>query len=377
MSRASSIPPSARVSIADLTPDTKVVSYFVCGSREIATTRDGKTYLKLTLRDATGEVKAISWDPADDLLEHLAAGKVVKVVGQYTVSPQYGPQLKAQQISILEESQYDAAELVPVSPVPLAQLHDRLSRLVASVHSPHLRALLERATAADDEPGATFLVVPAAVRNHHAYRHGLLEHSLVVAEVAAGVAEALPGVDRDLVVAGGLLHDIGKTVAYSADPFAPGFTDPGRLLGEIVIGVGIVEKLAHDVPQMPADTLGRLLHIVVAHHGEREKGSPAVPMTREAIIVHYCDDMTARVAAFDEAERGTPAGDRWTSFSRMMDTMLYLGDEPAGGVQPAPASEPASLAPASPQEPPGPDTDSNGAAASPSGENPAAPSLFD
>ena len=169
------------------------------------------------------------------------------------------------------------------------------------------------------------MIVPAAVRNHHAYRYGLLEHTLVVAEVAAGVAGQLPGVDRDLVVAGALLHDIGKTRAYSADPMAPGLTDDGRLEGEIVIGLEIVRDLVDEVGGVPAATMKSLRHIVAAHHGQIDKGSPVTPKTREAIIVHYCDDMTARLAAFDDVARAAGPADRWSGWSKMLDGMVFLG----------------------------------------------------
>ncbi len=201
---------------------------------------------------------------------------------------------------------------------------------------PHLRALLERTFDPEREPGRGFAVGPAAIRNHHAYRHGLLEHSLVVSEVARGVADNLPSVDRDLVVVGALLHDIGKVAGYSSDPFAPGFTDAGRLQGEIVLGHDLVGALIAEIDGFPDDLSLRLRHIVVSHHGEREKGSPVVPMTREAVIVHYCDDMTARVAAVDDAERATAAGERWSSYSKMLETPLFLGErrEAGGGATP-------------------------------------------
>lgn len=323
--------PTEKTFIADLCGDCKVASYFVCEAKEVATTRDGRAFLKLVLRDASGNVKALQFDPSDEALEDLCAGDVVKIVGNYTVSPQYGPQIKVQQIATLAEGDYDPAALVAVSPVPLDELEERLAELVASVRGAALRALLERALDPAREPGATYLVAPAAVRHHHAYLYGLLEHSLVVSEVAAAVADRIPSVDRDMVVAGGLLHDIGKTQAYSTDPFRPGLTDKGRLHGEIVLGQAIVADLLRELPAVSDETSTRLLHVIVSHHGQREKGSPAVPMTREAIVVHYCDDMTARLAAFDEVEVATPVAERWTGFNRMMDTMLYLGDAEADG----------------------------------------------
>ena len=146
-------------------------------------------------------------------------------------------------------------------------------------------------------------MAPAAVRNHHAYRHGLLEHSLIVAETAAGVAARFDAVDRSLVVAGALLHDIGKTHAYTSDGMAPLMSDVGKLHGEIVIGHDMVRELIAEVPGFPAGLSTCLRHIIIAHHGAREKGSPVVPQTREAVIVHYCDDMTARIGAIDDAQR--------------------------------------------------------------------------
>jgi len=315
-----------RVSVADLVDGQTATSYFVCAERDVRTTKNGGTMVNLTLLDSTGQVKGVHFDPSDDVVATLAPGRVVKVQGRYRVDPKWGPQFVVAQIRVLDEGEYDEAALIPVSPIGVGELRARLKALVDSVDEPHLRALLERAVDPEREPGRTFVISPAAVRNHHAYRHGLFEHSVVVAEVAAGVAERLPTVDRDLVIAGALLHDIGKVVSYSSDPFAPGFTDAGRLHGEIVLGHDMVRELMGEFDGFPAELSSRLRHIVVAHHGEKEKGSPVVPMTREAIVVHFCDDMTARVAAVDDAERATGPGERWSAFSRMLETFVYLGD---------------------------------------------------
>ena len=317
---------ATRTSVAELVDGQTVTSYYICPEREVRTTKNGGTMVNLTLLDATGQVKAVHFDPSDEVLATLAPGRVVKVHGRYKVDAKWGAQLVIDRLRTLEDGEYDDAALIPVSPVGVDELRTRLAALVASVAQPHVRALLERALDESREPGATFAIAPAAVRNHHAYRRGLFEHSVVVAEVAAGVAERLPTVDRDLVVAGGLLHDIGKIVSYSTDPLTPGFTDVGRLHGEIVLGHDIVRGLIDEVDDFPAELSSRLRHVIVAHHGEKEKGSPVVPMTREAVVVHYCDDMTARVAAIDDAERAASTGDRWSAFSRMLDAFVYLGD---------------------------------------------------
>jgi 3'-5' exoribonuclease len=328
-----------RTSVVDLVDGQTVTSYFICPEREVRTTKNGGTMVNLTLLDATGQVKGVHFDPSDEVLATLAPGRVVKVRGRYKVDAKWGAQLVIDRLRTLDDGEYDEAALIPVSPVGLDELRTRLAALVAGVVEPHVRTLLERALDESREPGATFVIAPAAVRNHHAYRHGLFEHSVVVAEVAAGVAERLPTVDRDLVLAGGLLHDIGKIVSYSSDPLAPGFTDVGRLHGEIVLGHDMVRGLIAEVDGFPDELSSRLRHIIVAHHGEKEKGSPVVPMTREAVVVHYCDDMTARVAAVDDAERAAGAGDRWSAFSRMLDAFVYLGDGAGASSSDADASD--------------------------------------
>ncbi len=321
-----------KILVTDLPEGREVTTYFVALDKEPATDRNGKSFLRLKLRDASGEVKAIHFDPDEAVVGELASGDVVKVSGTYSVHEKFGQQFQVKRLAIMAPGEYDIGTLAAVSPVPLDELERRLAHLVASVRSPSLHALLVRAFDPSKEPGATFAVVPAAVRNHHAYRHGLLEHSLIVAEAAAAVGELFASVNRDLTVAGALLHDIGKVQSYSADPMAPGFTDTGRLHGEIVIGHDIVRGLTQKVPDFPVELSVQLRHIVVSHHGEREKGSPVVPATREAVIVHYCDDMTARLAAVDEAAAHTADGERWSRWVNMIDSYTYLveaGDGPA------------------------------------------------
>lgn len=330
MDHQTSIPGAVaqRTPVADLKSGQPVEGAYCCSEKTNATDRNGKTYLRLKLRDATGEVAAIHFDPSDEALG-ISAGDIVIVGGTYSVHPNYGPQVQVRRLRRAEPHEYAASDLVPVSPVGAAELAERLHALIDSVTEPHLRALLERACDGSREPGATFVIAPAAVRNHHAYRHGLLEHSVVVAEAAAGIAARFPSVDRDLVVAGGLLHDIGKTLAYTSDGFTPQMTDAGRLHGEIVMGHDLVRGLIAEDPDFPPEAALRLRHIIVSHHGMREKGSPVVPQTREAVIVHYCDDMTARIAAIDDAEAAAPAGEHWSGRIFMIDAPAYLGPRDA------------------------------------------------
>ena len=331
-----------KILVSALPEGRDVTTYFVAIDKEPATDRNGKAFLRIKLRDASGEVKAIHFDADGGVVERLTNGDVVEVRGTYSVHEKYGQQFQVRTLRIMQPGEYDIGTLVPVSPVPLDELVGRLRALVASVQSPALHALLVRALDPTREPGATYTIVPAAVRNHHAYRHGLLEHSLIVAEVAGAVAANFATVNRDLTVAGALLHDIGKVHSYSADPMAPGFTDAGRLHGEIVIGHDIVRSLIDEIPDFPDETGAQLRHIIVSHHGEREKGSPVVPATREAVIVHYCDDMTARLAAVDEIAGRTADGARWSAWCNMLDGYTYLAAAPDGvaAARPVPGDTP-------------------------------------
>jgi len=314
----------SHVAIAALRSGQAVDGYYACGDAETATDRNGRAFLRLRLRDATGEVRAIHFDPSDEALG-VAPGDIVVVAGTYNVHPQYGPQVQVRQMRPAEAHEYDLSELIPVSFIDVGELTERLHALVDSVCDSNLRALLDRIFDGSKEPGATFATAPAAIRNHHAYRHGLLEHSVVVAECATDIAARIASADRDLIVAGALLHDIGKTQTYGGQPLSPSMTDVGRLHGEIVIGQTIVARLIDEFPDFRDELAMRLLHIVIAHHGMREKGSPVVPMTREALIVHYCDDLTARLAAIDEAARSMQPDDAWSGRISMLDTAAYLG----------------------------------------------------
>ena len=323
---SSSDQPVEKILVADLPEGGRVRTYFLCAKKETPTTQKGSTYLRMTLRDASGELTAINWEPDTMLLSACEEGDVVEAAGRYKVHEKYGPQLNVDSLRRLNEGEYDPGALTAVSPVAGGELQERLRELVTGVADAPLRALLTRAIDTTREPGATFAVVPAAIRNHHAYRHGLLEHSVIVAETALRVTQAFARVDRDLLIVGALLHDVGKTRAYSADPLATGLTDEGYLLGEIVAGLEIVRGLIAETPDLSPENAELLLHIVAAHHGEREKGSPVVPQTREAVIVHYCDDMTARVAAIDEAAAKTPEGSSWTPQRvGMLGVQAYLG----------------------------------------------------
>jgi 3'-5' exoribonuclease len=165
---------------------------------------------------------------------------------------------------------------------------------------------------------------PAAKHYHQAYRHGLLEHCLSVAEGVSALAATFPGIDRDVAVTGALLHDIGKVEAYQEENGAIDLSDAGRLQGEIALGYYMVRREIEEVPGFPEDTAEAVLHIILSHHGQLEHGSPVVPCTREATLVHMIDNLGGRLGSFDRIERSLADGERWSTYDRALSASAYF-----------------------------------------------------
>jgi 3'-5' exoribonuclease len=204
--------------------------------------------------------------------------------------------------------------------------------LLAGIEEPHLALLLGRVFGDASSLWARYRVAPAAKRYHQAYRHGLLEHSLTVAEAVSAVAATFPEVDHDVAVTGALLHDIGKLEAYSDDAAAIDLTDVGRLQGEIALGYYIVRREIEQIEGFSQELAWEVLHIVLSHHGSLEHGSPVVPCTREATLVHMIDNLGGRLGSFDRVQRDLHPGQRWAAFDRALRASAYFarGQEAAG-----------------------------------------------
>jgi len=226
-----------------------------------------------------------------------------------------------------------------VTPARAAQMEADLRRLLATVRDEHLAALLARVFDPGTATWARFRVAPAAKRYHQAYRHGLLEHTLTVAQGVSALAATFPGIDRDLAVAGALLHDIGKLDAYAEGPDGIELTDAGRLQGEIALGYHRVRRLIEERDGFPPALAQALLHIILSHHGSLQHGSPVVPATREATLVHMVDNLGGRLGSFDRLERDLPAGAAWSGWDRALGGGAWFP-----GNARAPADEPPALA---------------------------------
>jgi 3'-5' exoribonuclease len=216
-------------------------------------------------------------------------------------------------------------DLVDGPPHTAETMEIEVRELVATVQDRHLRALLDGVLGPDTATWELYRRAPAAKLYHQAYVHGLLEHSLTVAQGVSAMASTFPGIDRDVAVTGALLHDIGKLEAYTADPGAIDLTDAGRLQGEIPLGYYRVRRAIEELPGFPPATAQALLHIVLSHHGSLEHGSPVVPCTREAWLVHMIDNLGGKLGSFDRLEKGLAPGAAWTGFDRGVGASAYFG----------------------------------------------------
>ncbi|MDW5597546.1 HD domain-containing protein [Conexibacter stalactiti] len=309
------------MTLRELSDGDELEQALLVRAAEAFTTRDGRTVLRVRLGDASGALTAVVREPADEDVAVLAADAVVWVRARYERHERYGPQLVLEQWRPAADGEFERAALERDEPGPARsaeQMERDLRALLESIGDADLRALLEEVFGATTETWARFREAPAAKHYHQAYRHGLLEHTLTVAEGVSALAGVFPAIDRDLAVTGALLHDLGKLDAYSAAEPAIEMTEAGRLQGEIVLGSTRVRAAIERRPQFPPQRAQALLHIILSHHGTLAHGSPVVPVTREATLVHMVDNLGGRLGSFDRLERALPPGERWSSWDKAL-----------------------------------------------------------
>jgi 3'-5' exoribonuclease len=291
---------------------------------ERRTRRDGGDYLRMQLADRSGAVVAMVWEDLAEALQLAHAGKPVHVRGRFTRHPRFGPQINLRGLSTAQAGSYALEELLDGPVRSVEQMEEDLRELLATIQQPYLRVLLERILGSDGELWEGYRRAPAAKHYHQAYRHGLLEHCLGVAQAVSAISATFPGIDRDVAVTGALLHDIGKLDAYSEDPAKIDFTDLGRLHGEIALGYYRVRRAIEDIAGFPQELAWAVGHIILSHHGTLEHGSPVVPCTREATLVHMIDNLGGRLGSFDRLEKELTPGESWSSFDRALGAPAHF-----------------------------------------------------
>ena len=318
-----------RVWVRDLVDGQAVDGVFAVRERELRQRRSGGEWLRLVVCDRSGSIEAVAWEAVSDAFEVAVPGAAVHVGGRFGVHPQYGPKITIEAIRAARPEEFEPGELAGGPSVPVEGLEAALRELLETIQNRQLRELLDTFFAADSRMWTRFREAPAAKYYHQAYRHGLLDHTVSVAQAVSAAASSFPGIDRDVAIAGALLHDIGKTIAYNDDPLAIDLTDAGRLQGEIPLGYYLVRREVERIRGFDQDLAQAILHIVLSHHGSYENGSPVLPATREATLVHAIDNLGGKLGSFDRIERGLADGEAWSRFDRGIDSAAYFSSRAA------------------------------------------------
>ena len=316
--------PAGHRELSALVDGERIDCCYVVRDRSRRPTKRGGEWLALKLSDRSGSVNAKSWDEIEARFAAATPGTIVRIVGRFECSSQWGDSLIVEAISPAAAGDYDPADLLESSPVPIERMEADLGSLLETIQHADLRALLARFFMGESDVWRRFRDAPAAKHYHQAYRHGLLDHTLSVAQAVSAAASAFSGVDREIAVTGALLHDIGKIQAYNDDPLAIDLTDAGRLQGEIPLGYYLVRRTVETIDGFDPELAQAIFHIILSHHGKLENGSPVVPATREATLVHMMDNLGGTLGSFDRIERELREGEVWSRFDRGIDSAAYF-----------------------------------------------------
>jgi len=301
------------------------VGYYVLRTKQLEPFRDASRgyYLTLLLSDRSGQMVGRVWEGAEQAFGELHTGKIVKVDGE-TESYQDRVQIRVKQVREADSGEYALGDMLPSSLRDPDEMMAELQGFIDRVDNEFLRRVLDTFFT-DAEFLQRFMQAPAAKRVHHAYLGGLLEHTLEVLYLAERVTEVYPQVDADLLFSGVLLHDIGKIREYSWG-LDIDYSDEGRLIGHIVLTEEMITGAIANLSDVPEELALRLRHMLLAHHGRHEWGSPRRPMTLEAVALHHVENLSAQINRFDSLMERRPAGESWTRYDRMLGRQLYAGE---------------------------------------------------
>lgn len=314
--------------INELEHQESVDDIYVASGKQLRPNRNGNLYLQVELSDRTGKLSARMWNASESIYRSFEDGDYVHIEGTSQLY-QGAMQLIATRIGKADPGEVDPTDFMTQSPADNEALSKQVAELLRSLGDRHLRALAERFLA-DDQLMAKFARAPAAIKHHHAYVGGLLEHVAKLMQIVDRIKDLYPKVDRDLLLLGVFLHDLGKVDELDADP-VPAYTDRGQLVGHMVIACEMLDDKIRELGStagevFPEEKALRLKHMIVSHHGTLEFGSPKVPMTLEALALHYLDSLDAKMQSFSHQIEDDPNVDSaWTVYSPGLGRKLYKG----------------------------------------------------
>lgn len=307
--------------ISDIKDRDTINSVFLVKDKVMAMAKNGKPYMNLRLMDKSGDMDAKLWDNVEALDKLFDKDDFVSVKGKSSVYLNK-MQIVIAEINRLNEEDVTLGDFLPVSPRCPSQMRQELDEVVESISSPHLKGLMQ-AFLKDEPFMKLYCAAPAAKGMHHVYLGGLLEHSLSLVKLIKAIMPLYSGINQDLLITGALLHDVGKIHEMSFER-AIDYTDAGKLLGHITIGVELVEDKIRQVDGFPRELSMLLKHMLLSHHGQYEYGSPKRPKTVEATVLNYLDDMDSKINGIQtHIAKETASTSRWTAHHRLYDRYFF------------------------------------------------------
>lgn len=301
---------------------------FLATGKQLRPNRSGNLYLQMGLSDRSGIIDARMWNATEAVYKSFDNGDYVRVEGTTQVY-QGAVQLIATRLSKVDPREVNEEDFLPLPGVEVDKLSLRLNQILRGMSDPHLRNLAE-CYLLDEALMARFIRAPAGVKAHHAYLGGLLQHVVSLMEVVLRISPCYPQIDRDLLLMGAFLHDMGKIDELSYDR-EMAYSDAGQLIGHVVLAVGMLDAKLAEAERLsgepiPEETALRLKHMLVSHHGEYQFGSPKLPMTLEAVALYLLDNLDAKINAFDQLIRDDPNVDsHWTHYHANLSRKLFKG----------------------------------------------------
>ena len=309
--------------ITELKAGDGVDDIFVLTSKNIAHKKDGNPYLNIVLGDKSGQLKGVAWDQVEKTAAAASAGDLVRVEGEVN-EYRNELQLVVKEMAFQPNDSADPADFLPASKRNINIMFERLTGLTRSFKTACLRELFEIFWM-DADFVNRFKSSSAAKKMHHAYVGGLLEHTLSMALLTDRIAGHYSGIDMEMVMAGVILHDIGKTKELSCG-YKFDYSDEGRLLSHIILGLQMLDEKLKQMPDFPEEKAILLKHMIISHHGSREFGSPEPPKTLEAILLNYIDEMDSKINSIRDYIAKENTNESWTSYHRLLDRHFYRGN---------------------------------------------------
>ncbi len=298
--------------VTDLGSEQNITTFFLVHEKEIRNTREGKPYLRLELGDRSGTIEARMWDQFEVAAKDVNRDDIVKVQARVEIY-RNKPQLSLQQLRRAKPEEVDLSDFIPQTTADVEKLYVQLVEYANSIANPWLKKLVT-GIISDPSTAKAFKRAPAAKVMHHAYLGGLIEHVVSLCRLAKVVAAHYVELDLDLLLTAAILHDVGKLDELCYDR-AIGYTTEGQLLGHIVMELETVTKAMDAIEGFPANLKTVVQHLLISHHGQYEFGSPKLPMTREAIVFHYLDDLDSKLAAVRAALALESGEEEWSAYS--------------------------------------------------------------